>query len=85
MNILDEFKNLFLDVWKTGISGVNISEILIALVIFLFFLFLRGIFAKFVIKRFSFVDAFLSLTLFMKPIGWHFYIQKIVLIYFIFF
>jgi len=51
MNILDEFKNLFLDVWKTGISGVNISEILIALVIFLFFLFLRGIFAKFVIKR----------------------------------
>ena len=51
MEVLQNFKILFLDVWNKGISGVNISEIIIALVIFLFFLFLRGIFSKFVIKR----------------------------------
>ena len=51
MDVLGNFKDLFLDVWKEGISGINISEILIALSIFIFFLFLRGIFSKFVIKR----------------------------------
>ena len=51
MNVLENFKNLFLDVWKKGVSGVNISEIIIALAIFIFFLFLRGVFAKFVVKR----------------------------------
>mgnify|MGYP000865302758 FL=1 len=51
MNILENFKNLFLDVWKEGVSGINISEIIIALIIFIFFLFLRGVFSKFVVKR----------------------------------
>ncbi len=51
MEVLENFKNLFFDVWNKGISGVNISEIIIALLIFLFFLFLRGIFSKFVIRR----------------------------------
>ena len=51
MKVLENFKDLFFDVWDKGISGVNISEIFIALLIFLFFLFLRGIFSKFVIKR----------------------------------
>ena len=51
MEVLENFKDLFFDVWDKGISGVNISEIFIALLIFLFFLFLRGIFSKFVIKR----------------------------------
>ena len=51
MNVLENFKNLFIDVWKEGVSGVNISEIIIALAIFIFFLFLRGMFSKFVIKR----------------------------------
>ena len=51
MNVLENFKDLFLDVWKEGVSGVNISEILIALTIFIFFLFLRGVFSKFVVKR----------------------------------
>ena len=51
MDVLGNFKDLFLDVWKEGISGINISEIIIALIIFIFFLFLRGIFSKFVIKR----------------------------------
>ena len=51
MSVLEKFTDLFLDVWNNGISGVNISEILIAITIFFFFLFLRGIFAKFVVKR----------------------------------
>ncbi len=51
MNVLENFKNLFLDVWREGVSGINISEILIALTIFIFFLFLRGVFSKFVVKR----------------------------------
>ena len=51
MNVLENFKDLFLDVWREGVSGVNISEILIALSIFIFFLFLRGVFSKFVVKR----------------------------------
>ena len=55
MEVLQNFKNLFFDVWDKGISGVNISEILIALGIFLFFLFLRGIFSKFIVKRLSLI------------------------------
>ena len=51
MNVLENFKNLFIDVWQDGVSGVNISEIIIALVIFTFFLFLRGVFSKFVVKK----------------------------------
>ena len=37
MEVLENFKDLFIDVWKEGISGVNISEIIIALIIFIFF------------------------------------------------
>jgi MscS family membrane protein len=51
MNVLENFKNLFIDVWQDGVSGINISEIIIALVIFTFFLFLRGVFSKFVVKK----------------------------------
>ena len=36
----EEFIELFIDVWKNGISGINISEIIIALLIFFLFLFL---------------------------------------------
>jgi len=43
MNVLENFKNLFVDVWSKGVSGINISEIVIALSIFIFFLFLRGV------------------------------------------
>jgi MscS family membrane protein len=51
MNVLENFKDLFVDVWQDGVSGVNISEIIIALAIFTFFLFLRGVFSKFVVKK----------------------------------
>ena len=59
MSVLENFKDLFLDVWKKGVSGVNISEIIIALAIFIFFLFLRGIFSKFIVKR---LEKFVSKT-----------------------
>ena len=51
MNVFENFKDLFIDVWQDGVSGVNISEIIIALIIFTFFLFLRGVFSKFVVKK----------------------------------
>ena len=37
MDKLEQFINLFVDVWKNGISGINISEIITALLIFFFF------------------------------------------------
>ena len=51
MNKVEQFIDLFIEVWKNGISGINISEIIIALLIFFLFLLLRGLFAKFIIKR----------------------------------
>ena len=59
MNKIEEFISLFVEVWKNGISGINISEIIIALFIFFIFLILRGFFSKFVIKR---LEKFVSKT-----------------------
>ena len=42
MDVLEKFKDLFIDVWTDGIAGVNISEILIAVVIFFFLSFSKG-------------------------------------------
>ena len=39
MDKLENFISLFVDVWKNGISGINISEIIIALLIFFYFFF----------------------------------------------
>ena len=36
MNVLSKFKDLFLEVWKDGVSGINITEIIIAITIFIF-------------------------------------------------
>ena len=51
MNSINNFIDLFLDVWKNGIFGINASEIIIGLIIFLGFYVLRRIFARFLIKR----------------------------------
>ena len=51
MDRIEQFISLFAEVWKNGISGINVSEIIIALLIFFGFLLLRGLFAKFIIKR----------------------------------
>ena len=62
MNVLSKFKDLFLEVWKDGVSGINITEIIIAISIFGFFLFLRGIFSKFVVKRLEVLGQFVVLV-----------------------
>jgi len=51
MDVLIEFKNLFLDVWQNGLYGVNISNVIIAIIIFFAFLILRGVFSKLVLDR----------------------------------
>tara|TARA_B100000700_G_scaffold78837_1_gene88613 strand:- start:213 stop:1298 length:1086 start_codon:yes stop_codon:yes gene_type:complete len=51
MELLNNFKNLFISVWEKGILGVNIFEILIGIGIFFIFLIFRGIISKVIIKR----------------------------------
>ena len=51
MELLDNFKSLFLSVWEQGILGVDIFQIIIGIGIFLIFLIFRGIMSKVVIKR----------------------------------
>ena len=51
MELLENFSSLFLSVWKKGILGVDILEILIGLGIFIIFLIFRGIISKVFIKR----------------------------------
>ncbi len=46
---LDDFWNIVLDVWTTGVVGVDFGRILIALGIVLFFLVIRGLFTRFVL------------------------------------
>ena len=51
MSSVNEFLDLFSDVWTSGFFGVNVSEIIIGLIIFLIFYVLRSFFARFVIGR----------------------------------
>jgi MscS family membrane protein len=51
MDIFENFSALFLDVWKKGILGVDIFQIIIGLGIFLIFLLFRGLISKIIISR----------------------------------
>tara|TARA_Y100000996_G_scaffold288258_1_gene227736 strand:- start:40 stop:1173 length:1134 start_codon:yes stop_codon:yes gene_type:complete len=51
MEAINSFINLFQEVWYKGIFGINASEIIIGLIIFLFFYVLRRLFARFLINR----------------------------------
>ena len=53
MNAFNQFLNLFQDVWLEGVFGINVSEIIIGLIIFLLFYVLRRLFARVLIKRLS--------------------------------
>lgn len=53
MKPFNQFINLFKEVWVDGVFGINVSEIIIGLIIFLFFYVLRRLFARFLIKRLS--------------------------------
>ena len=52
MDIFKNFSILFAEVWKKGIVGVDIFQILIGLGIFLIFLLFRGFISKIIINRF---------------------------------
>jgi len=51
MDIFENFTALFLGVWKKGILGIDIFQILIGLGIFLIFLLFRGLISKVIIRR----------------------------------
>ena len=51
MEAINSFISLFIDVWEEGIFGINASEIIIGLIIFLIFYVLRRLFARFLINR----------------------------------
>ena len=51
MNILENFKNLFIEIWQQGIVGINFTQIGVGIVIFLLFLLLRGLISNFILKR----------------------------------
>ena len=53
MKSFNQFFDLFLEVWFRGIFGINVSEIIIGLIIFLFFYVLRRLFSRFLINRLS--------------------------------
>ena len=50
MDIFENFSDLFVEVWRKGILGVDIFQILIGLGIFLIFLLLRGFISKIIIS-----------------------------------
>ena len=56
MEILNNFKDLFLSVWNRGILGIDIFEILIGLGIFLIFLIFRGLISKLIIKKLEIIS-----------------------------
>jgi MscS family membrane protein len=51
MEIINNFSEIFFSVWKQGILGVDIFQILIGIGIFLVFLVFRGLISKLVIKK----------------------------------
>ena len=51
MDIFENFSALFVEVWKKGILGVDIFQIIIGLGIFLIFLLFRGFISKIIINR----------------------------------
>jgi len=51
MEAINSFISLFNDVWQEGIFGINASEVIIGLIIFLIFYVLRRLFARLLINR----------------------------------
>jgi len=63
MEAINSFISLFVDVWEEGIFGINASEIIIGLIIFLIFYVLRRLFARFLINRLNKIVAKTSTTI----------------------
>ena len=56
MEIINNFSDIFFSVWKQGILGVDIFQILIGIGIFLLFLIFRGLISKLVIKKLEIIS-----------------------------
>ena len=51
MNVLENFQNLFIEIWQQGIAGINFTQIGLGIAILLLFLLLRGLISSFILKR----------------------------------
>ena len=51
MESFNSFNDLFLDVWNSGVFGINATDIIISLIIFLLFYLLRRLIARFILNR----------------------------------
>ena len=56
MEVLNDFKSLFLSVWEKGILGIDFFQILIGLGIFLLFLIFRGLISRLIIKKLEIIS-----------------------------
>ena len=56
MEVLNNFKSLFLSVWEKGILGIDFFQILVGLVIFLLFLIFRGLISRLIIKKLEIIS-----------------------------
>ncbi|MDA9742257.1 mechanosensitive ion channel family protein [Pelagibacteraceae bacterium] len=53
METFNSFTDLFFDVWSNGVFGINATDIIVSLVIFLLFYLLRRLIARFILNRLS--------------------------------
>ena len=51
MEAINSFRELFFEVWNQGVFGLNATDIIVGIIIFLFFYILRRLFARFVIRK----------------------------------
>ena len=56
MEVLNNFKNLFLSVWDKGIMGVDFLQIIVGLAIFFIFLVFRGLISKLIIRKLELIS-----------------------------
>ena len=56
MEVLNNFKSLFLSVWEKGILGIDFFQILIGFGIFLLFLIFRGLISRLIIKKLEIIS-----------------------------
>ena len=56
MEVLNNFKSLFLSVWEKGILGIDFSQILVGLGILLLFLIFRGLISRLIIKKLEIIS-----------------------------
>ena len=56
MEVLNNFKNLFLSVWEKGILGIDFFQIIVGIGIFFTFLIFRGLISRLVIKKLEIIS-----------------------------